>query len=106
VHSFAKLVTKIIANRLAPLLKDLISPNQSAFVKGRCIHDNFVLVQQTAKVLHKQKEPRVLLILDITKSFYSVSWSFLLQVLRHLGFGPVWCNILSKLLGSPQQEFW
>ena len=73
-----------------PFLKKtrLVSPNQSAFVKGRCIHDNFILVQQTAKVLHNLKEPRILLKLDITKAFHSVSWTFLLQVSRHLGFKP------------------
>ncbi|WVZ97153.1 LOW QUALITY PROTEIN: hypothetical protein U9M48_042708, partial [Paspalum notatum var. saurae] len=100
VHSFAKLVTKIMANRLAPRLKNLVSPNQSAFVKGRCILDNFILGQQTTKVLHRQKKPRVLLKLDITKAFDSVSWAFLLQVLSYLGFRSRWCNILSKLLRS------
>ncbi|WVZ79231.1 hypothetical protein U9M48_026835 [Paspalum notatum var. saurae] len=100
VHSFAKLVTKILANRLAPLLKNLVAPNQSAFVKGRCILDNFIMVQQTVRMLHRKKEPRVLLKLDITKAFDSVSWAFLLQVLKHMGFGPGWCNVLSKLLIS------
>jgi len=52
VHSFAKLVTKLLANRLAPLLNTLVATNQSAFIRGRCIHDNFMLVQQTIKVLH------------------------------------------------------
>jgi len=63
-----------------PFLKKtrLVSPNQSAFVKGRCIHDNFILVQQTAKVLHKLKEPRILLKLDISKAFDLLSWAFLL----------------------------
>lgn len=35
VHSFAKPVTKVMANRLAPLLPKLVSANQSAFVKKR-----------------------------------------------------------------------
>lgn len=35
VHSFAKLVTKLLANRLACRLQHLVSPNQSAFIKGR-----------------------------------------------------------------------
>jgi hypothetical protein len=34
VHSFAKLVTKILANRLAPLLNSMVATNQSAFIKG------------------------------------------------------------------------
>jgi hypothetical protein len=37
VHRFAKLVTKILANRLAKKLNEMISPNQSAFIKGRFI---------------------------------------------------------------------
>jgi hypothetical protein len=53
IHGFATIVTKLMANRLAPMLPDLISPNQSAFVKGRSIHDNFIIVQQTAKAIHR-----------------------------------------------------
>jgi len=88
VHSFAKLITKLLANRLAGRLDEMITPNQSAFIKGRFILDNFMLVQHTTKFLHQQKQPRILLKLDITKAFDSVSWPFLLEVLQSLGFGP------------------
>ena len=87
VHSFAKLITKLLANRLAPKLQQIVSPNQSAFIKGRFIQDNFMLVQQTARYLHQQKQPRILLKLDISKAFDSVSWPFLLEILQQLGFG-------------------
>jgi hypothetical protein len=73
VHSFAKLITKLLANRLAGRLQQMVSPNQSAFIKGRFIQDNFMLVQQTARFLHQQKQPRILLKLDISKAFDSVS---------------------------------
>lgn len=99
-HSFAKLVTKVLENRLAPMLKELVAANQSAFVQGRCIHDNYMLVQQTIKLLHKRKIPSIFLKLNISKAFDSVSWSFLLEVLRHLGFSDSWCNLLSKLLST------
>jgi hypothetical protein len=89
VHSFAKLITKILANRLAARLNELVSPIQSAFIKGRFIQDNFMLVQQTARYLHRQKQARILLKLDITKAFDSVSWPFMLQVPRNLGFGQI-----------------
>lgn len=100
IHSLAKLVTKLIANRLASKLSGMVSANQSAFVKGRCIHDNFVLVQQIAKFLHHQKHPRILLKLDICKAFDSVSWPFVLEILRRRGFGPRCRDLISKILGS------
>jgi hypothetical protein len=52
VHSMAKLVTKILANRLGDKLQTMVSQRQSAFIKGRFIQDNFTIVQQTAKLLH------------------------------------------------------
>jgi hypothetical protein len=55
VHSFAKLFTKVLARRLAPHLDSLICYNQSAFIKGRIIHDNFKAVELTAKCLHKER---------------------------------------------------
>jgi hypothetical protein len=98
VHSFTKLITKVLANRLAKKLNTMISTNQSAFIRGWCIHDNFILVQQTIKLLQRQKVPSLFLKLDISKVFDSVSWAFLLEVLNHLGFGNTWCNLISDLL--------
>jgi len=53
IHSLAKLIAKILANRLAPFLDSLVATNQSAFIRGRCIHDNYMLVQQTIKILFR-----------------------------------------------------
>jgi hypothetical protein len=74
VHSFAKLITKLLANGLAGRLNEMISPIQSAFIKGRFIQDNYMLVQQTARFLHQRRQAHLLLKLDITKAFDSVSW--------------------------------
>ncbi|WVZ63805.1 hypothetical protein U9M48_013410 [Paspalum notatum var. saurae] len=104
IHSFAKLVTKILATRLTPMLPKLVSNNQSAFVRGRNIHDNFLLVQQLARAMHRSKEPHILLKLDISKAFDSVSWSFLIEVLQHLGFGRRWCNLMSLLLSTSSTQ--
>ena len=53
IHSFAKLIAKILANRLVPFLDSLVATNQSAFIRGRCIHVNYMLVQQTIKILFR-----------------------------------------------------
>jgi hypothetical protein len=56
VHSFAKLFSKLLANRLRPKMEKLVSCNQSAFIKGRNLHDNFLLVRQLARKIHTSKE--------------------------------------------------
>ena len=97
IHSIAKLFSKILANRLAPLLDSLVSKCQSAFIKKRSIHDNFLYIQNTVKRLHRSKTPALFMKLDIQKAFDTVSWSYLLEVLQALGFGQRWREWVSIL---------
>jgi hypothetical protein len=104
IHSFAKLSTKVLANRLAPLLNKLVEANQSAFIRGRSIHDNYMLVQHSIKSLHRRKVASLFLKLDLTKAFDSFSWAFLLEVLSYLGFGNRWRNLISNLLATSSTQ--
>jgi hypothetical protein len=65
--------------------------------KKRSIHDNFVYIQNTVKLLHMSKTPTLFMKLDIQKAFDTVSWSYLLEVLQALGFGPRWREWVSIL---------
>ncbi|KAM0834255.1 hypothetical protein ACQ4PT_063760 [Festuca glaucescens] len=98
VYSFARLLTKVLARRLAPAMTELVSPNQTAFIRGRCIHDNFLLVKESAKLLHRKRIPSLLLKVDMAKAFDTISWPFLLSVLRQRGFGPRWIGWIALLL--------
>uniref|UniRef100_J3LTF6 Uncharacterized protein n=1 Tax=Oryza brachyantha TaxID=4533 RepID=J3LTF6_ORYBR len=82
IHSFGKLFSKILASRLSPRLDALVEVNQSAFVKGRSIHNNFCFAQLATKALHAKRTPRLLLKVDIAKAFDTVSWPFLLEDLE------------------------
>jgi hypothetical protein len=104
VYSFAKLITKILANRLAKRLNEMVSPNQSVFIKGRFIQDKFMLVQQTSRLLHQQNKATLLYKLDITKAFNSVSWPFLVEIMKQLGFGQIWRDIICGLLASSSTQ--
>src|SRR4051812_44183769 len=55
VHSFGKLFSKLLGNILRGRLGELVSANQSAFIRGRCLHDNFMLVRQVARKLNSSK---------------------------------------------------
>jgi hypothetical protein len=44
IHSFVKLFTKVLANRLRDHMNEIVYKNQSAFIKARFKQDNFMLV--------------------------------------------------------------
>uniref|UniRef100_A0A453D7X5 Reverse transcriptase domain-containing protein n=1 Tax=Aegilops tauschii subsp. strangulata TaxID=200361 RepID=A0A453D7X5_AEGTS len=86
IHSIAKIIAKVLSLRLAPLMDGLVSNAQSAFIKRRSIHDNFMYVRNFARRLHKCKTPALLFKLDIKKAFDSVKWGYFLELLQRLGF--------------------
>lgn len=90
MHSFSKLLAKCLARRLGPRLNEMVTLNQSAFIKGRAIHDNFRTIQLACRWLNSRKFPSLLLKVDIAKAFDSVGWPFLIEVLEHIGFPRRW----------------
>ena len=50
-----KIISKVIVNRLKPLLPSLISPEQSGFVEGRHILDGIIVVHETIHSLKRKK---------------------------------------------------
>nr|GEX20716.1 RNA-directed DNA polymerase, eukaryota [Tanacetum cinerariifolium] len=115
IGSVYKVVTKIMANRLALVITDIVSDSQSAFVAKRQILDGPFILNE---VLHwcKRKNKKVMFFkVDFAKAYDSVRWDFLIDVLEAFGFGPVWCNWIRGTFcfakglilvnGSPSNEF-
>jgi hypothetical protein len=65
IHNFAKIVSKILANRLGPERKHLISHSQTTFIQDKCIHNSFAYVHGVLKYLHKKHTPSLFIKLDI-----------------------------------------
>jgi hypothetical protein len=98
VHSFNKLLAKLLARRIASHLHEMVKPNWSTFIKGRSIHDKFMVVQSTTNLLHVRKRPGMHLKIDIAKAFDSVGWAFLIDLLNHYDYSQRWTDWLSVLL--------
>jgi hypothetical protein len=77
----------VLAMRVSKVLPELVGMNQGAFMKGRSIHDNYKLVEESIKYLRNKKVDSMLLKLDIAKAFDTVAWQFLLEILHQKGFG-------------------
>uniref|UniRef100_A0A453I1L4 Reverse transcriptase domain-containing protein n=1 Tax=Aegilops tauschii subsp. strangulata TaxID=200361 RepID=A0A453I1L4_AEGTS len=100
VHAIAKIIAKVLSLRLAPHMNDLVSNAQSAFIKRRSIHDNFMCVRNFARRPHKCKTPALLFKLDIKKAFDSIKWESILDLLQRLGFPNEFRACIVVLLSS------
>lgn len=70
-----KVISKILAGRLATALKSIISPVRNAFFGGRKMADNIFLVQELLRQYErKRSSPRCLIKIDFRKAFVSVQW--------------------------------
>ncbi|KAL0293586.1 UNVERIFIED_CONTAM: hypothetical protein Sangu_3235000 [Sesamum angustifolium] len=84
-----KVITKVIVQRMQPVLHLLIDHSQTAFVPGRSIADNILLAQELLAGYNQRRlPPRCTLKVDIQKAYDSVEWDFLLEVLRLFNFPP------------------
>ncbi|XP_026428849.1 uncharacterized protein LOC113324775 [Papaver somniferum] len=96
--------TKIITARLSNLLVKLISPQQAAYVKGRCIQEQIMLASELVNEIKKKRRGgNIGLKLDISQAYDSVSWEFLFQVLQKFGFlvlGVIGCILYLNRLNS------
>lgn len=51
---FMKIITKTISNRIKPILPEIVSENESAFIHKRLIFDNTVIAYEIFHHLHKR----------------------------------------------------
>jgi len=76
-----KIIKKVLANRLKPLLPILISSEQSVYVEGHQIMDNIVLTHEPIHSLKTKNNPGMLIKLDMSKAFDYLNWQYMTHVL-------------------------
>jgi hypothetical protein len=81
-----KIIAKIIARRLKPLLSSSISKEQFGFLEGRQIHEAIGVAQEGLHSLKTKKAKGTILKIDLSKAFDRVNWSYIRLLLTHLGF--------------------
>jgi hypothetical protein len=95
-----KSICKALMSRLQIQIAKLIDENQSGFMIGRSISENFVYATELVQCCHKRKVPLVVLKLDFMKAFDSIDWRSLRLVMEARGFPEPWCDWLDAIFSS------
>jgi len=94
-----KFISKVLANRLQKVIEEFISPNQSAFLKGRLISDCSLLAHEVVREFNKPMGSRARLKVDLQKAFDSVNIIYF--IFHCMGFPITWITWIKECLSSP-----
>ncbi|KAK1660258.1 hypothetical protein QYE76_048417 [Lolium multiflorum] len=90
-----KIIAKCMVNRLRPMLGEIVSINQSAFVPGRLITDNALVAFECLHFIEQntnQSKNYCAYKLDLSKAYDRVDWDFLRKVMQRMGFSHRWVD--------------
>ena len=96
-----KIVSKVIANCLKPLLNSIISETQSAFTADRLITNNILIAFES---LHHMKtncmgeKGFMAFKLDMSKAYNRLEWIFLEKILLKMGFQESWVALIMECI--------
>nr|KYP42285.1 Transposon TX1 uncharacterized [Cajanus cajan] len=110
-----KILSKLLANKLKKVLSYVIDKRQSVFIDGRNILQSVVIANEAIDEAKRYKKQSIFFKVDFEKAYDSVSWNYLLYMLRRLGFYEEWVGWINECLrtamvstlvnGSPSEEF-
>jgi len=109
-----KLLAKVMARRLASVMNSIISPVQSAFLKGRHLVDGVLVINELVDYAKKEKKECLIFKVDFEKAYDSVDWGFLEYMMIRVGMCEKWVNWMKAYVfggsmsvlvnGSPTEE--
>ena len=94
-----KIISTFITNRLRPLLKNIISPEQKGFLEGRTINECTRLIYDIITESNLKNLDGLILLIDFEKAFNSISWDFINNTLKEMNFGNKlikWINMFQE----------
>lgn len=97
-----KIITKLITQRLHPLMNNLIVPCQSSFLKNRQTGDNAIVVQ---KIINHFKNSKgklgcFLMKIDLEKAFDKLEWFFIHHTLMYFYLPTKLINLIMACICS------
>lgn len=92
-----KILAKLIANRLQPILQKIIHSDQVGFIRNRFIGENLTSLAAAIDFCYRNKLDYLIVSCDIEKAFDSLEPKFVDRVLNLYNFGPYFQNLIRTL---------
>ena len=95
-----KIFTKVATIHINSVADHIISPTQTAFMRGRNILEGVVILHETIHELHRKNQGGVIFKIYFEKAYDKVNWNFLLQSLRMKGFSSKWIEWIKSFISG------
>ena len=92
-----KIITKVMALHLNPMLPLLISLEKSEYVKGKQIMDSIILSHEVIQSINTTGTLGMIIKLEFSKYFDKLSWKYMQSMMHAFGFYEEWISQTSSL---------
>jgi len=96
-----KILSKVLATRLAIISAQVLGKEQSGFIPGRETSDVILHSQCVQRLLTKKKRGGYIAMIDFEKAYDSVDHAFLLKILRKMD-GSLFTDLIEVLYNQPR----
>lgn len=92
-----KIFSKALADRIQIGIKDVISDDQTGFIKGRTIATNLTTIQMVIEQTKINNSSGLICAVDYRKAFDTIRWDIIHHAMESFGFGEFICSAVKVL---------
>ena len=96
-----KIIAFVLSERIQYIIHNLISHDQTAYIKDRFIGNNVRLLSDVIEYCNLSNKNGVLLSVDFEKAFDTVEWNFMYECLKKFNFGEDFIKWIEILYADP-----
>ena len=92
-----KLIAAVMANRIKKVINNLISEDQTGFIKGRQITDNIRITKDLLEYTNQNSIPGYLVLTDASQAFDCLNFDYIDATLKAFNFPPNFCRYIRTM---------